>query len=62
MRDGAHLVQHDRLPAARQLPSRLAAGETAADHVHRMGCVRHDPGEVTAAATDCKRAFRARDE
>ncbi len=50
-----HLVQHYLLPAPRQLPSRFAAGETAADHMHCLGCVAHF-GEVLATAIDCKSA------
>ena len=41
-----HLMQHDRDPAVRHLPSGFAAGEATADDVHRALLQRRHGGAV----------------
>ena len=36
--DGAHFMHHDRMPAFGELPRGFASGESAADHLHFVGC------------------------
>ena len=44
---GAHLVQHDVVPALGELPRGLAAGESAADDVNRIADACHRTHDAT---------------